>query len=450
MSEALLANALDFVLAEALRRGATAADAAASRTDSLSVAVRLGEVDRIKRSRSQGVSLRVFVGRRGAVVSSADLDRDSLQTLVEQGVALARVTAEDRWAGLPDAADLASDVPDLDLFDPEALDLDPGRAVALCRRAESAAREADGRIRNSDGARFRGGWTEFIYGATNGFRSGYRGSSFALSVVPVAAADGEMQRDYWYTSARKLGDLDEPEAVGREAARRALRRLGARKTETVRVPVVFEPEAASGLLGQVASAVSGGAVYRKMSFLAEKLGEEIASKMVTIVDDGRLPRGLASKPFDGEGVATRRTVVVEQGVLRSYLLDVYSARRLGLRTTGNAARGAGEGPYAAPTNLVLEPGTRSHEEIVRDTGTGFLVTETMGFGVNLVTGDYSQGAAGLWIEGGAPTHAVQEVTIAGNLREMLRSIDAVGSDLHAGRSIAAPTLRVACMTVAGR
>jgi PmbA protein len=287
------------------------------------------------------------------------------------------------------------------------------------------------------------------YASSLGFVGAYEGSHASLAVVPVATRDGLMQRDSWYTAHRRLERLDPPADVGREAARRALRRLGARRPPTCECPVVFDPETAASLLRHLAGAISGSALYRRMSFLLDRLGEPVASPVVNVVDDPLRRSGPASRPFDGEGVRQARRVVVDRGVLKTYLLDSYSARRLGLRTTGHAARAVGDAPGTGPTNFVLEPGPHAPEAVIASVRSGLYVTELIGFGVNPVTGDYSRGAAGLWIENGALAYPVEELTIAGNLRDMLRDIDMVGNDLVLRSSIAAPTVKLARMTVAG-
>jgi PmbA protein len=317
-------------------------------------------------------------------------------------------------------------------------------------RAEAAARALDPRIANSEGSQVASGFRRATYASSAGFAGSYESASHSLFCEPLAQQDGAMQRDYWMTAARRLGALEDAGAVGRRAAERALRRLGARPVPTCEVPVIFEPMVARSLLAQLAGCVSGGAIYRDASFLKGRLGERIASELVTVVDDGRLPGGLGSRPFDGEGLPTRRNVLVSEGRLQTWLLDTYTGRKLGMASTGNASRGAAGAPAPGPTNLWLEPGKLPPEEIVRRTERGLLVTELIGMGFNPVTGDYSRGAAGLWIEGGRPVHAVEEITIAGHLGAMLEAIDLVGSDLVWVGAIAAPTVRVARMTVAGR
>lgn len=437
------------LVACAVAAGARAADAAVAESEGLGVAVRMGEVERLKRARQRRAGLRVFVGNSTAIVSTADLTAEGLASLAGDAVALARATAPDEHAGLPDAADLAGTLPDLDLHDPAVEAVEADEAIGWAREAERAALDASSEVTNSEGAEVGTDAGQVAYASSLGFAGVYPGSHAGLWVVPVAARNGGMQRDHWYTSGRRLADLDAPAAVGREAARRTLRRLGARKAPTGEWPIVFDPEMAASLLRSLAGAISGGALYRRMSFLADKLGETIASPAVTVVDDPLRPGGPASRPFDGEGVRQERRTIVERGALRSYLLDSYAARRLGLHTTGHASRSVGDAPAAGPTNFTLEPGTDTPEAIVGSVRSGLYVTEMIGFGVNLVTGDYSRGAAGLWIENGELAYPVEEITIAGNLREMLRDVERVGNDLVLRNAVAAPTLKIARMTVAG-
>ncbi len=435
------------VLKRALARGATEADGFLVEEQSFSASVRLGQVDTVTHSREQRLSLRVFAGRSSAAASTSDLSRASLERVVDEATALARVTAEDPCAGLPDPATLAAEIPDLELWD-DAPDLAPEDKIALARRAEVAALEADPRITNSEGAEAWDRRGHYVYATSHGFARGYATSSFGLSVSPVAAADGEMQRDSWYSAARRRAALEAPESIGRTAAARTVRRLGGRKVKTAEVPVIFDPDTAASLVRAIAGAASGPSLYRRASFLLDRLGTRIGSPLVTIVDDGRIPRALGSRPFDGEGLATGRTVLVDGGVLASYLLDSYSARKLGMASTHHAARD-GSGVGVTTTNLVLQTGAASPEDLIRSVGRGLYVTELIGFGVNGVTGDYSRGAAGLWIEGGALAYPVQEVTVAGNLLEMLAAVEGVGNDLVLRDRTAAPTLLVGRMVVAG-
>jgi len=440
---------LDEVLAAAKRAGATDADAVLAEWTSASAAVRLGEVETVKLSRERRLGVRCFAGRASAVASTADLDEGSVDRFVRDVADMAALVAPDPDAALPSPGELSPDAPDLGLADRASDSITPEERIERARRCEAAALSVDPRLTNSEGAEFGQSSGRISYASSAGFRGAYETTSYSLSASPVASENGGMQRDSWWDSSRALARLETPETVGRIAAERTLRRLGARKVPTQEVTIVFDPITAASLLRHLAGAVSGGALYRRSSFLLDRLGEEIASRAVTIIDDGRLAGGLASRPFDAEGVATRRTPVVVEGRLESYLLDTYAARRLGLATTGNAARSVGDVPAAAPTNLYLVAGPDSPEDIVASVDRGLYVTSLSGFGVNGVTGDYSRGAAGIWIEKGELTHAVEEVTIAGNLLRMFRDIEQVGSDLVFRASTSAPTVRIRRMTLAG-
>jgi PmbA protein len=433
----------------AKRNGATAADVVVVEGSSLDVGVRLGEIEKLKQAREKHLGLRVFVGERSAVTSSADFSRQSLETLAVDSCVLARVLAPDSFAGLPDETPKVESDLDLDLYDPEVAAFTPERAIAFAQEAEAAARATDARITNSEGASCSASSSRVVYASSAGFLGGYDSSSISLWTVPVASENGSMQRDHWYSARRKLAELESPAVVGRKAAERALRRLNARQVKTCEVPVVFDPQMASSLVGHLAGAVSGDAVFRGVSFLVGKLGQRIAPEFVTVIDHGRLDHGLASKPFDGEGLPTRRTVVVEGGRLSSYLCDTYSARKLGMSSTGNASRSVGGAPHSAPTNFVLQPGTVTPEEIVKSVKSGLYVTELIGFGVNGTTGDYSRGASGMWIEDGQLAYPVEQITIAGNLLSMYEAIEVVGDDLDLRRTIVSPTLKIERMTVAG-
>jgi PmbA protein len=445
-------DVVERALARARRAGAAAADALLVEGESSEARVRGEEIEFVKQARERTLGIRAFVagpkGLRVAVTSTSDLAPEAVERMADETVALARATAEDPHAGLP-ADGFAQEIPDLALLDPEDRAVSIEARIAEARRAEAAARGADPRITNSEGTQVSSELHSVAYGTSTGFRGSYRAASHGLFCEPLASDGHGMQRDWWMTAGRRLAELEDAAAVGRRAASRALRRLGARRVPTCEVPVIFDPLTARSLLGHLLACVSGYAVYRESSFLSGRLGERVASPLVTVVDDGRLPGGLGSRPFDGEGQPTRRTLVLREGVLESWLLDSYSARKLGLRSTGNASRSAGSAPGVGPTNLWLEPGRLPPEELVASTPRGLLVTELIGHGFNPVTGDYSRGAAGLWIEGGRVVHPVEEITIAGQLGEMLASIDAVGSDLLRLGAVAAPSLRVARMTVAG-
>jgi PmbA protein len=443
------------VVALAMKGGATDAEAVAREGDEFSVNVRMGQVETLTESGSRGLGLRVFLGKRSASASTSDLSVDGIRQLVEGALALAKVTEEDAFAGLPEREEFGSAEGDLHLYYDDVYSLPGAERIEWARRAEAAALEADERIANSDGGSFEAATGRKVLANSRGFVGGYRSSYAGVSAAPLAVdAEGKMQRDGWWSSARRMGDLDSPESVGKEAARRALRRLGARRVATQRVPILFAPEVARGLIGSVFEAASGDAIWRGASYLAGRLGEPIAAGNVTIVDDNLMllangAGGFGTSPFDGEGLASRRTVVVEAGVLRNYLLNTYAARKLEMKSTHNATRGLAGTPGIGCGNLYLEPGTLTPEEMIAGVDAGLYVTSLMGFGVNVVTGDYSRGATGLWIEKGQLTHAVEEVTIAGNLAEMLKNVTAIGNDLEFRGAVASPTLRIDGMTVAG-
>jgi PmbA protein len=443
------------VVALAMKAGASDAESVAREGDEFSVNVRMGQVETLKDSGSRGLGLRVFLGKRSASSSTSDLTPDGIRQLVEGALALAKVTEEDPFSGLPEDGEFGSIADDLHLYDEDVYSLAGAERIEWARRAEAAALAADARITNSDGGSFDAATGRKALANSRGFHGGYRTSYAGVATAPLAVdANGQMQRDGWWSSARRLADLDSPESIGVEAARRTLRRLGARRVPTQRVPIVFAPEVARSLIGSVFEAASGDAIWRGASFLAGRLGEQIAASALTIIDDNTmlLPTGMGgfgSSPFDGEGLPSQRTVVVEAGLLRNYLLNTYSARKLKMNSTHNASRGLAGAPGIGCGNLYLEAGTLTPEQIIADVPAGLYVTSLMGFGVNVVTGDYSRGATGLWIENGALTHAVEEVTIAGNLSEMLKNVTAIGSDLEFRGAIASPTLRIDGMTIAG-
>ena len=437
------------VLAMAKTHGATEADVVVADGENLSVQIRLGSVDRLSKAREKRLGLRVFVGKRSATSSTSDFSPESLRRLVSETCTLAKAVVEDPVSGLPAADQMATEQPDLDLYDETRLDTD--RQIDLAKRAEAAALATDERITNSEGADFDSSWGRVVLWSSHGFIGDYRSSSYSLAVSPVAVdpVSGSMQRDAWYDVRRKFHQMDAPEAIGIEAARRTVRRLGARKVVTKRVPVIFDQESAGSLLGNLCSAASGYSLYKGASFLAGQLGNRLAPEWFTVYDDGRMIGGLGSRPFEGEGLPTRKNTVVDKGVLTSYLLDTYSGKKLGLPSTGNASRSVGESPSVGPTNFYLSPGTRSAEEIIRSVKDGLYVTELIGFGINMVTGDYSRGAGGFWIENGELTYPVEEITIAGNLKQMFQDIELVGNDLIFRGRIASPTVKIAEMMVAG-
>ncbi|MEK7335782.1 MAG: TldD/PmbA family protein [Candidatus Binatota bacterium] len=437
------------ILHQAKAKGASQGDLLMVESDSFFVTVRLGEIEKISQAQEKRLGLRLFFGASSATASTSDISKGSIERLVDETCAMARSTAQDEYSGLPAPEECARTFLDLDLLDDSGRSLSVEERSRLALETEKTALDYDRRITNSEGAEFSNQAGRVIYANSHGFSGEYQGSTYGLSVVPVAALDGMMQRDYWYSSQRKFSRLESPESIGRKAAARVLRRLGARKIKTREVPVVFEPEIAATLLRHLSGALSGYSLYKGASFLIGKLGDKIASELITVVDDGTIPAALGSKPFDGEGLPTGRKTVVEKGVLQSYLLDTYSGRKLGYPSTGNAARSVGEPPGVAPTNFYLSPGSYSPEKIIASVEEGFYVTELIGFGVNLVTGDYSRGAAGIWIEKGELAYPVEEVTIAGNLKEILLNIEMVGNDLEMRDRICAPTVKISRMTVAG-
>jgi PmbA protein len=443
------------VVALAMKAGASDAEAVVREGDEFSVNVRMGQVETLKESGSRGLGLRVFLGTKSASSSTSDLTPDGIRQLVEGAMALAKFTEEDPFTGLPETAEFGALPNDLHLYYDDVYSLSGPERIEWARRCEAAALAADPRITNSDGGSFDAATGCKVMANSRGFVGGYRTSYAGVSAAPLAMdADGKMQRDGWWSSARSLAEVESPEAIGKEAARRTLRRLGARKVPTQCVPIVFAPEVARSLIGSLFEAASGDSIWRHASFLAGKLGTQIAAPTITIVDDNfmLLPNGaggFGSSPFDGEGLPSKRTVVVQNGTLETYLLNTYTARKLGMKSTHNASRGLAGTPGIGCGNLYLEPGQLTPEEIISQTRTGLYVTSLMGFGTNIVTGDYSRGATGLWIENGQLTHAVEEVTIAGNLADMLQNVTAIGNDLVFRGSVASPTLRIDGMTIAG-
>jgi PmbA protein len=437
------------LLRRAASKGASGAEVIVAEGESFSVQVRMRAVDTLKSAREKRLGLRVCFGQRSATTATSDFSSESLQRLLDDTAAMALATSEDPCSGLPDPELFSPDIPDLGLWDPAATNLPIQERIALATAAESAALDFDPRITNSEGGEYGHEDARIVFANSHGFTGEYWGSSVVLSVSSIAGDKGGMQRDGWYSVQRRFQNLEAPEAIGRTAAQRALRRLGARKVSTQQVPVVFDPDMAASLLRTICGAVSGSAIYRSASFLTGKLGQQVAVNDLTVLDDGRMPGKLGSRPFDGEGLPTRRTAIIQDGVLRSYLLDTYTGRKLGMASTGNAARSLGQPPSVAPTNCHIVPGPYAPEQIIRSVDRGLYVTEMIGFGVNLVTGDYSRGAVGLWIENGELTYPVEEITIAGNLNDMLQQIEMIGNDLEWRGSIVAPTLKIARMTLAG-
>jgi PmbA protein len=451
------------VLGRALKAGATDAEAVVYEGDEFATRVRLGQVETLKESGSRAVGLRVFIGHRTASTSSSDFSGESIERLVDGAVTLARITSEDPFAGLPEEGVFGQhDAGAQQLYFEDVNRQAPAERIEIARQVEAAAMAYDTRIQNSGGGDFDTATSHKIMLNSRGFAGEYRRSYCSFSAQPIAHDEkGNMQRNYWYSSARTTRLLEDPVAIGQEAARRTLRRLGARRVKTQQAPVVFAPEIARSIVGNIFDAANGDAIYRHATFFAEMLGERVAGENVTVVDDGTLvfdhahdggtiaTGGFGTSPFDGEGLPTRRTVLVEKGILKSYVMNTYTARKLGMASTGNASRSLASNPGIGAGNFYLEPGELTPAEIISGVPDGLYVTETMGFGVNLVTGDYSQGAAGLWIQNGELAYPVEEITIAGNLKEMYRNISAIGNDLNFRSASAAPTLRVEGMMIAG-
>jgi len=433
----------------AMQGGATAAECVVREGDEFSTVVRLGQVETLKESGSRAVGIRVFNGKRAASTYSSDFSREGLDRMVKSALELAKITSEDPFGGIPEPGELGSLEGDLDLYHPDVYSLPGEERIAYARRAEKTALDYDPRIKNSEGGSFDAATGRKVLANSHGFVGEYRRSYCSVAAIPIAQDEnGAMQRDYWFSVARSLSRLDAAEKVGAIAAQRTLRRLGAKKVKTAKVPVVFDPMVANSILDHIFEGVNGDSVYRGASFLAGKLGEKIAGDQVTIIDDGTMVGGFGTSPFDGEGVPSRRTVVVENGVLKSYLLNTYTAKKLGLKTTGNASRGLAGTPGIGPGNYFLQPGTKTPNEIIAAIPDGLYVTEFLGHGVNLVTGDYSRGASGLWISGGELSFP-EEITVAGNLKDLFFNISEIGNDLEFRGSVASPTIRVDGLIVGG-
>ena len=433
----------------ALEQGATDAECTLSEGEEFSARVRMRELEKLTDAGSRGAGLRVLVGKCVGSSHTSDLSSEGLRQMVESALAIAAISTEDPYADLPDASELGSLSDDLQLYSDDIRNIDTPARIQAALETEEAAFSWDPRITNSDGGSFKAHAGERVFANSRGFLGSYRTSSCSISTSPVARQGETMERDYWYSSARSHSQLDTPAAVGRRAAERTVRRLGARKIPTQNLPVIFDSVTARSLIANIFEAVEGNSIYRKASFLAGKLGERVASENVTVIDDGTTPGLFGTAPFDDEGVPSRRTVVIDRGVLKSYLLNSYTARKLGMRTTGNAARGLAGNAGVGHGNFFLQKGDRSPEEIIRGIRQGLFVTELIGHGVNIVTGDYSRGAAGLWIENGEFAYPVSEITIAANLKQMLLDVEAAGSDLEFRGSVASPTLWIREMTVSG-
>ena len=444
LDQSTLTTLAERLVAAARRAGADAADAVAERGMSLSVEVRDGTVEASERSEGDNMGLRAFVGRRQAVVSTNDLT-GNLDELAERAVAMARVAPEDKFAGLAEPGRLAKQIPDLDLLDPELPSVT--QLEAMARAAEAAALAVKG-VSKSGGASASAGIGGMVLVTSGGFKGSYLGSRHGVSMQAIAGEGTGMEQDYDFSSAIHAADLTAPELIGRSAGERAVRRLNPRKVTTRRVPVVFDPRIAGSLVGHLASAINGSAIARKTSFLKDRMGERLFAPGIAIVDDPLRRRGLRSHPFDGEGVAGERRALVRDGVLASWILDCATARELGLATTGHARRGVSSTPSPGASNLHLEPGAVSADALIADIADGFYVTDLIGMGANMVTGDYSRGASGFWIENGERSYPVSEMTIAGHLNEIFRNLTPA-NDLVFRYGTNAPTVRLEGLTVAG-
>ena len=444
--QSALTDLAERLVGAARKAGADAADAVAVRSVSQAVEIRDGAVEESERSESDDLGLRVFVGKRQAVVSTNDLRGDGVHSLAERAVAMARVAPEDRFAGLADPSLLAKNFPDLDLVDPDLPEV--GRLEELAREAEAAGLEVQG-VTKSGGASSSAGIGGMVLVTSAGFKGAYLASRYGISMTAIAGEGTAMERDYDYSSTLHAGDLDQPKKVGQTAGERAVERLNPLKAATGKVPVVFDRRIAGSLVGSFASAINGAAIARKTSFLMEKLGQQVFAKGIRIVDDPLRKRGQRSRPFDAEGVAGRKLALVDDGVVMTWLLDSATARELGSKTTGHAARGVSSSPSPSATNLYLETGSATPDELMADIEQGFYVTDLIGSGSNIVTGDYSRGASGFWIEKGKRSYPVSEVTIAGHLSDIFRTLTPA-NDLEFRYGTNAPTVRIEGLTVAGR
>lgn len=425
------------VLKVAKRLGASSAEAELSLSIGQNVSVRLGEVENIEYNRDKGMSVTVYFGQQKGHASTSDLSAKALQDTVAAACNIAKYTAQDTFCGLADAELMAQDIPDLDLNHPWDISVD--EAIVIAKSCEQAAMAVDARITNSEGGSVSTGTGFFAYSNSHGFTGGYASSRHGISCSVIAESENNMQRDYWYTTARAAADLQSANEVGRIAGERTVRRLNAKKIKTCQVPVLFEASLSSGLISSLISAISGGNLYRKSSFLLNSLGQQIASPLLNIYEDPFIKKGLASSPFDNEGVATSARQLVENGVLQGYVLSSYSARKLSMKTTGNAG---------GNHNLIVQSGEHDFAGLLKLMGTGLVVTELLGHGMNMVTGDYSRGAAGFWVENGVIVHPVEEITIAGNMTEMLKMIVGIGSDVLVQNSKQVGSILIERMTVA--
>lgn len=445
--EALASRVVD----RALAGGVDVAEAVARSGSELSTKVRMGEPELVEEAGHRGIGLRVIKQQRVALLSTSDLTEGGLDRFIADALELVEVSQEDPFAGPADPKLVAKDPPrPTDLYDPAVGTIDADQALDWAKRGERAARDADPRITNSDGSTFTRVSGAFAMVLSGGFRGGYASSYASLVVSPVADDEGhKKRRGFHWTARRHLADLDAPEEVGREAARRTVRLLGAKKVPSCEAAVIFDPDAARSIIGMLAGCAMGSSIWRQQSYLAGRVGTRVASDLVTLVDDPFLEKAPGSRPFDGEGLASRRNVVVENGILKTYLCDSYSARKLEMESTASASRGGGGGVGPSTTNFVLQPTDTPPEEIIASTKRGLYVIQMMGFGFNAITGDFSRGASGFWIEDGKIVHPVTEVTISLNADELFQRIDAIGSDIDHRTATAAPTFRVSSMIIGG-
>jgi PmbA protein len=441
------------VVERAQNKGADVAEATVREGSHLSTKVRMREPELVEEAGSRALGLRVMIGNQVAVTYTSDLSESGIEQAVGDALELARLSQPDEYAGPPDPSLLSSGKAekDLELFDRSMSEIDAGESIRRAKAGEQAAFDYDERIVNSEGATFTRTAGAAALVTSGGFEGAYEGTFASIVIKPVVDdEDGKKRSGFHWGAKRHLADLETPEEVGREAARRTVAKMGAQKVDTQEVPVIFDPDAARAMLSLLSGCINGGAIWRRSSYLLDRIDTQVASELVTVVDDPLIPKAPGSRPFDGEGLPSRRNLVVDQGVLKTYLTDSYSGRKLGMDSTGNAARGPSGGVAPSTTNFVLQPGSISHDDLVAQTPKGLYVTEMMGFGFNAVTGDFSRGASGFWIENGERTFPVSEVTISLNLDDLLKSIDAVADDLDLRTATASPTFRVRSMTVAGR
>lgn len=432
------------------KQGADAADVYISTVDGFNTMVRLGKIERLQQSTSKGLGLRVFKNGATALTFTTDFEGKAVQNLVRETLEIVKISSADKFNGLAPKELLGEYTGKLMIFDEALVRLSPEKKIEMVRAAEAAGRAVDERITNSNGANWSNSIGQITLANSDGFVGHYKTTIASLSVGLLAEEKGVKQRDSWFSFNRFLNKIDSPESIGAEAGRRVIRRLGGKKVKSQAIPVVLDPSVAGSFVGMLFGAASGGSIYRRSSYLVDKIGQEVAAPMVTIVDDATMTDGLASRPFDGEGVKSSSFTLIENGVLKAYACDSYAARRLSAKVTGNAGRSYQSAPGVGATNLFLKPGKDAPRDIIKSVKNGFYLTEMFGSGVNGVTGDFSQGASGFWIENGEITYPVQEITIAGNVLKVMKNVQSIGSDLSFRYgSTASPTLLIAEMTVGG-